>query len=618
MQSDLLMVVISRVKTQTVFDKARTSVFLFPYILSVIASFFLISAVYKTHPRYGIRSCLVSVCISVIWTILFFADQKKIIEIREGGVNCPIWLSLIIAFFLGSFVIYAVWGSGYLTLAPYESINNGTQHIDTLFHSSLAESFKRSLFPSILLNDEEGYVYHTFSHLLMGSISSLLGIPAFIAYSFLYPVIFCPLYLCSQFIAVLSAKKFFVKKNDMAFVDLILVSVFSTGAAYAGLLGNYGVWKTSYIISESFLIANTIAFFSYSLHFYILCNFRKDERIIWLYCVLVIPLEIVILSWTKVSVGFLFMMSTAYYLIRARLIRFRNWLLNLFCILGIVFSVSFFVDSTNLLDSIVSIKYRWMAFDEYITGPLGILGHYIILLVYPVAYIVSELYSQKYCASDVDRSNTVFIEDILFISALAFCPALIMVISGGSAAYFSYFIEVPALILLCGHNYMDIHNEAKGTLRILLYVFLTIFCIWNAYTNRSIDPLNRITGVNTSNLSNVLLEVRESVGNKPEDYAIFLDADSLVTQVFKDGRRASYSCPAMTGVGVINATYIENEKSYTFLEEEVTSQYGVRKTDNNHNISLDEAMEKAGDMGKKTLIHFTSEGYDFIKLEQER
>ena len=78
-----------------------------------------------------------------------------------------------------------------------------------------------------------------------------------------------------------------------------------------------------------------------------------------------------------------------------------------------------------------------------------------------------------------------------------------------------------------------------------------------------------------------------------------------------DGRRAAYVCPAMTGIGVINATYYNGDDYYTFKGDKARD-YSLSMTDNDHNLTFDEALEKAKGMGKEKVIHMTKNGYEIV------
>ena len=114
----------------------------------------------------------------------------------------------------------------------------------------------------------------------------------------------------------------------------------------------------------------------------------------------------------------------------------------------------------------------------------------------------------------------------------------------------------------------------------------------------------------------------ERICGHPEEYAIYLDRDNMAARTFKPGLRVEvktmYVWPAMTGIGVINATYAEDGAVYSYAGNKVSrygkmSNYGVEYTDNDRPVPLDEALEKARARGKKGVIRVTGDGYEVLK-----
>ena len=506
---------------------------------------------------------------------------------------------------------FLAWGGGYLSLAPYEAIDNGVQHLDSLFHGSIAESYKRSIKASTLLNDELYIPYHTFSHLLMGNIAKIMDIPSLIAYCFIYPPFFIPVYIVSQLVAISSVKNYFEGSPQIAFIDIVVVILFNVGVAYSGLLGMYGIWKISYLFSESFLIANTIVFLSYALTFYILKQHIHNKRIMNMYCMLIIPIEIFVISWSKISVGFVFTAGVMYYLLRTKTKELKYWLLNSVYFIVFIISLLLFNNHGSDMQKTISSGFLIRAFERYCSGPLGIWGHYLILMIMPALFITLEINKKHFSKTEVINGKTVWIEMIVIVSVLAFLPAYILD-RGSTAAYFSYAMEIPALCLLCGHNYVNVDEDSRGSCRMCIYIVCTSWCIWTAYTNRAANPISVITKSHQYNISNVLLQIRNEVDGRPEKYTIYMDSDSFISQAYINGRNASYVCPSVTGVGVINASYIHDGTCYTFMGDTADEGYGMTITNNDHNLSLDEAIIKARQMGKEKLIHITSSGYELV------
>lgn len=590
----------------------RTSFFAFPFIISVIMTYFIVTACTITYPRYGTRSCVAAIIISLFWSVCFFLDQRRIGRgvKPERSINSNLILMSIIAFFLGIFLASLAWGSRYLSLAPYEAIDNGVQHLDCMFHSTIAESCKRSIKASTLLNGELYIPYHTFSHLLMGNVAKIMDMPSLIAYNFIFPPLFIPVYIVSQLAAISSVKNYFEESPQIAFIDIVVVILFNVGVVHSGLLGMYGIWKKSYLVSESFLIANTIVLLSYALAFYVLKQHIHNKRIMNIYCLLIIPIEIFVISWSKISVGFVFTAGVMYYLFRTKTRELKYWLLNMLYLGVFIISLWLFNTHGNDMQGTIISGFLIRAFEQYCSGPLGIWGHYLILLIMPALFIILEINKNHYSKTEVINGKTVWIEMILIVSVLAFLPSYILDIGGGSAVYFSYAMEIPALCLLCGHNYVNIDEDSKGSCRMCIYIVCVSWCIWTAYTNRGADPLSLVKGEHGYNISEVLLQIRNEVDGRPEKYTIYIDADSFISQVYTDGRYASYICPSITGVGVINASYMHEGVCYTFKGDMTDEGYGMMITNNDHNLSFDEAMIKAGQMGKEKVIHITGSGYE--------
>ncbi len=590
---------------------ANTSIFVAPATVSLIMVYILYRAVALTSPRYGTRSCLLAVLVSIIWVGLFFFHQRKI-EKGESDIlliRCRLIIVLIIVFFIGVFLAFVAWNAGYVSLVPYERIDNGAQHIDTMFHSSIAESWRRSLYPSTLLNDERYIAYHTFSHLLLGAVSGIMRMPALVVYCYLYPILFLPLHCFSALLAVLFSKGYFENKMEVQFLDLIVIGLYIFGVT--DNIEAYGIWKSSFFISESFLIANTFSFFAYAFSFYALKQWKDNKRLMIIHSVVIVPIEILIISWSKVSVGFIFTASIMYYVFRSHIKDIRVWILDVLYLLEFIVCLRIFNNGGDMSRTIPS-KFKWFAYEDYISGGLGMWGHYIVLSLMTMLFIVLELYKNRYKWRDVKIGKTVWIEDILIVSMLAFLPATIMNIRSASV-YFSFAIEIPSLVLLCGHNYINVEEDAKGLIKPLIYVVSFCWCIWMGYHNKPGNPLSTITNEHTSNLSQILLDIRDTVGKNPEDYIIYLDTDSVLSQIFTSDKTAVFVCPSMTGVGVINATYEQDGTRYCYMGTPVDEGYSLDKVDNGY-LSFEDAVMTAKERGKEHIIHMTNVGYEVVDL----
>ena len=555
-----------------------------------------------------------SAVISFIWFILFVFYQKRIIRNQktEMKVDFKPAAIVLIAVCLSVYFVYIIWGSGYLSLAPLSMIDNGQQHIDTLFHSAIAESYKRSIKASTLLNNEAYIPYHTFSHLLMGIVSKIMDIPAVIGYCFIYPVLFIPLYTISQFIAVLSAKGFFAGIYRINLIDIVLIVLFNVGVPFCHL---YCARPASDIISESFMIANTLAFFSYAIAFYYLKVYRNNRKATIAFCLFFIPVAVFLISWSKISVGLLFTVSVIYYLFRTKMTSVWAWLLNIAYFLVCIVSYILFNRGFNNGSDSSLMEIKFLSNDEYCSGILGTWGHLLFCSIFFISYICMELKSKRITKQDIITGKTIWIELLIIIGIISFLPPLFLKIPGASAFYFSMAYTVPSLCILCGQNYFDndkINRIRQRSLGLVLCVSVSIWSI--IMCSPALMRTHTYSLDHNSDLSGVLFEIRELAGKHPEEYTVFLDEDAFSLNVLEDSRKAAYVFPALTGIGVINASYRENGEYYSFAGDQLEATYGISNTDNDHKISFEEAEIKAREMGKKRIIHVTENGYEIIDL----
>lgn len=591
------------------------SLFVFPCTVSILATCLLEYALWITKPAYGLRSGIFAAVLCLIWIVAFVFDQRRVNNDRQHymQVGCGWIIAVFFAGLTAWFLTSAAWDSGYLTLAPFEAVDNGYQHLDTLFHSAVAESYKRSVVASSLLNDERYLPYHTFSHFLMGNLSKLMGMPSLIAYSFLFPIFFLPLYILAQLLAVSAAKRYFEGSAQIHFLDLIMVVLFLVGVVKNDLLDAYAIKKISYINSESFLVANTMAFLSYGLAFYVLCRFSENRKVLQLFCTFVLPLEIFLISWAKISVGFIFAGSVMYFIFRMKMKELRFWILNFLYLAVFLVCMKLFAGESAYAVGEEVVKNRFFAFGDYCTGSFGVWGHYAILLFMPGVFFLLEFLHSKFGWEAIKSAGTIWVEEMLICIILAFLPGMVLSSLKVNAAYFSYAVEVPALVLLCGHNYIDLKNW-KVSLRLVTCVLCIAWCVQNVYTNSLENPLNWVTGSHKTNLSETLLQMRKEVCGHPEKYTIYLEKNTFISDVFSDSRSACYISPAMTGIGVINGSYRHEDVYYTFRDEPVTANYALNFIDHDR-LDFQEALSCAKKMGKEAVIHITEDGYEYIKCQ---
>ncbi len=610
-----------------IFGEHRISVLVFPGVTSLILSLYIVISVLQRRPPYGVRMMTAALAVTLVWTGLLVLDHRRIVRGRSDKalIISPAAV-LILAVFTGIYLAFTVWGSGYLTLAPLEQVDNGTQHLDTLFLSSIAESFRRSPVPRVLMNYEAYIPYHYFSNLLMAGAAAVTGTPVFIVYNYLYPVLFLPAWLTAQIMALYAAREYFSDRKGIGVPELTVMILVTTGFIYRPWLAAHGIWKENLVISESFLISGLLMFLSYGILFRVLKDPGKDRKKTNLLLFLFIPVSIFLITWSKISTGLLYAGSVMYYLFRVHFRKIRYWVLN--AMYGLILLLALWL--FKMSGGTRQIVFEAFSFGEYCRkGLLGLPGHYLILLILPAAYAVLEMRRLRNEKNSIRTGKAVWIEDLLLVAFVSFLPGLIMVMDGGSAAYFSTVTEIPAMLLLCGHpgfepdRWFCRGKPLSGTAKRAVSILCVLWCAGMCWINKPADPMQYVTGKHESDLSGLLMEIRETCGEHPEDYAVYLDQDNAATRIFGEKGRNVYKTiyvwPAMTGISVINATHMNHVGNvYTYLSTYIDQQdnYKGEFTDTyDRPLTLEEALEKAAQRGKKGIVHITADGYEMIATQ---
>lgn len=596
------------------------SLMVFPFMTSCIITYYFVRAMLITEQWHYKRMTVFTLFLAVLWGCIFLYDQiKKSTFYARQNIKLVIFLS----FLLGLFCTFFVWGQYEVhTLMPYWSIDNGIAAMETLFHSAIAENYKYTLLPSSLINSESVMRYHTFSHLIIGHIAKILDIPSYIAYNLLYPPVFFPIYIFSQIFAINCSKKYFEQLPDWKMADMLVLMLFNVGFAYEGyydggegFLIKYQAGRYGRLTSESFLVSNIFTFLFAGVCFLYIKE-KRDSQIAKkdnLFLLAFIPVSIFIITCTKISNGMMIVFVISWYILRK-----SNKKLPIKCgtimLYFLEFAVASIMVSNNVTpggpDSITN-KFVLFATKDQFLGKYGLWGHWFVLSIMTAVFIYLEMNKHKYSLRDLKTGKTIWIEILVLSSVLLFLPGFLINIGGGSAGFFSCLVEYEALILLCGQNWYEEKTEWNK----LLGVITLVWSMGMVFTNLKSNPLDGVVKYEPQGLSIQLREINSLVKGNADRYMIYLDTDAYVTQFgYPTDRECFYLYPAMTGVGVINATYKQDSEICSFRGNVVGSYYNMDNTDNTHWISFEEACEKAKENGKDFLIHIVSSGYEVVDL----
>ena len=592
----------------------ENKVFLPFVIVTTLAAFIILSSI-KSSGLESQKIIIISSVIWFIWLTLFILEIKKGNKIAEK--NHQLFVKSVITVVISFYFAKTIWTSGYLTLYPINAIFEGKIHIDTLFHSTIAESIKNYGFPSILINDTDFLHYHFGSHLIIALLSSILNVPAFFVYNYFYPIIFIPLYSYLLIYVIIEIRKYKNEKSRLFVHDYILLSFFFIGFFPTDISERIGIWKSSWIISESFLLA--LIFFL--LYILIILKVLRIQRKNTLLIVFLSSLFIFLCSSMKISVGFLLAIGIIYFNFRKNTRKFQFWIVNIFFFIIILLSYNIFSESAE------SAEIQLLSFVRNYTSLkyISFILHYLYILFFSVVVISYKVSTNMPILPAVKSKYLIIEESVIIISLVSFLPGLILNIGGGSAVYFSYFPELIGICMLLGYNVpgkLQQKLQSKNIIMKYIAIFCMILFILIIFDNTRIlsnskkiysfiKTMNNqdIAGNNfMENIHNII----ELSKNTKKNYCIFLDDNAEVWELYKHNARTSiYIYPALTGIKVINGIYTDGINIYTsngkYIQKIESSAYGINKSIVTKNVN--EKIKKF-----KYMIYINNDKYQIKEI----
>ena len=585
----------------------------------------------------------ISLVIWLIWFGLFLVENRKGAQIAD--TKGLLIIKLLFAVVISLFFANTVWFSGYLTLNPISAIVKGNLHVDTLFHSTIAESIKNYGYPSVLINNTDFVQYHCGSHFIITLLSIIFDISVFNTYNFLYPVICIPIYAFLLVSVVIEIRKYKNETAQLSILDYLILSCFITGFLPTFILKHIGIWKSSWIVSESFLFS-LIFFLLYML--LVLKITKRNHHWKNTSLFLLALVFIFICSSMKISVGFLLTTGIIYFNFRKNTRKIQSWIANLFFFAAFITSYTIFSEAAGTTEfqlfSFVRNYIYILNINNYISVPhsllyVGAILHYFVLLFFSLAALYYQLSINKPLKHAI-KSKKLLIEETLFVVCIvSLLPGIFLNIDGGSAAYFSYFQELLAIcILLVGYNILGklqqkikLQNEkVRNSVKISM-ILLTCIVLYNSKTVYSfIKIINSPENTTTTLLTNVQ-DIMKIPKIEKKEYSIFLDDNAEIWIFYRNTEKAInkqktaiFFYPGLTGIRLLNGVYTDGTDVFlsngTYLQNIETSGYGINKNtviENANQISktaLEEAKNKAKNENLKYLIYLYNDKYQIIEL----
>lgn len=593
-----------------VMQENRYSLFWMPFGMVAVFGTILIGCLFWLDAPYKVRTLACVILTLLGWGVLLLRNQRRGFSDAKNArsfvcIRMPVYLGF--AVITAWFMACTVWQS-YLSLNPAWSMNNGTLNQDTLFFATIAEGYRQADGAILLVAEEPHIKYHTFSIYIVHLLGRVTGIPALFVYNYLFPLLFFPLCTYLLLKTVSELKLLFVNNKILSCIDVAMTSFMIVGFLPYKTRLSIAIWKSSVYISQSFLLAVILSLIFFILAVKIIRS--RNLKLQKLFCIAVVPLFIILISASKITVGFIMTGAICYYLLRMRKMGSPAWWMAFF------YAGLFFVCLKAFASGSGSVGSFWkiFAFQRYCKGWIGYVGHYLYLLA-PISLFSIGLILQGKCRlSNFHNRETIWLEILGVITVLGVFPDVFLALPGGATAYFSLFAEFPGVVFLCANNFFV--RDIKYVKWRWLGNVLLFWCFVLLITNKSLLPV-RQEMMQDSHLSNIygeMEEIRRMVDGRENEYVIFLEKDATITKVYKNPHAKVFVYPALTGCNVINGAYYKDGKTYNFVDEQVP-YYGMQEL-KQEKLTLPQAIENARMKGKRYLIDISSAGYNVITLQE--
>lgn len=278
-----------------------------PYAAAALSAFITLFINFNALFNYGSGY---DTPILVINFILFSGWMTGYLIERNNKIPILYILFFLLLFFCCTLPFYQKIFDGVTAVLDISgSINAGKLAPDTLYHSAIVESIVNYSVPSVLINHNDILYYHNFSHLLLALIGKVTGLPAIFIYSYIYPQLFISLFMFLYVRLILAIGKHFNCHSSISLITGCFLLLFENFLLTPGLV----------IYSQSFFVSIVICLIYLNLFekFNLFSNAKREKHPFYFISSLVI--FIFIISLTKISTGFIFVVGATWYFLRQRI-----------------------------------------------------------------------------------------------------------------------------------------------------------------------------------------------------------------------------------------------------------------------------------------------------------
>ncbi|MFZ1749166.1 MAG: hypothetical protein WAU01_03205 [Saprospiraceae bacterium] len=413
---------------------------------------------------------------AAFFSIFFYLRQFNRSKSQLG------FIGLLLVFLIGLKIISILWTTNYYLdpLAP-EYFPLGRFHIDTLYLTNITSLIKTYQVTSTGLFGLVPIEYHAGSNYVFAAFGSLCEVSSMRFYNSTYAVLFIPLFVQSFFYAAFSNLR--KEPNKFRIITSLLIFFFVLSGFVSNPIGQKYLalsYLNNHFLSESYCLSLILLFLFISLYSPFLSSIqRNSKKEVNPYLILLIPVWIMLIGYTKVSTGIILYSLFFYVVLRIKYLNGKAIKLSLLLsTIAILVTVFLTVESNRNETFLIQFGsfYRY-----YVEGNLFVyfLLNYCWLFFFIITYVflfkikrssglwkknmyeeIGELVREKKTEQALQRiellkqnkravnsmsitynefisGKYILPEVIIFAAVIGILPGLLIEIEGGSAAYFA-------------------------------------------------------------------------------------------------------------------------------------------------------------------------------------
>ena len=365
------------------------------------------------------------------------AGVLRVVALARSMARPRLMLAIMCGCGAGIGYFFVVNSRGYATVLTPEQALTGLQHLDTLFHASIANMLVKYGVLSTGLDGLAHIKYHFLSHIWLGGLGLWLRVSTLEAYYIAAQIVAVPLLLFSLVSSTNLLRQSSAGPIDSALITLVPLLFLLT----VDLWG----W-TSYLVSESYFLALIL----FLLGLPLLAEIASDDfRLRPSLQVVALVVVGVLMLLSKISVGAIYWAATGFLL-------WRQLGLTLLNLLGLAIPILLLVGTCAAFTSPDSGTYlhalRPLSFvREYPQGALpNIVANLILLCVaWPI-----------WRSGSGQQKKLAEVFAIIAIGGLA--PALLLDLAGGAAYYFVNVGTWACIVFVSAHFVPSVGGRRPG------------------------------------------------------------------------------------------------------------------------------------------------------------